>query len=162
MPTDSTFSLAALQTKDGKGVAKGETAEEFQDVMREIAKNVKALQADHPSWRASGAIYSFDNAVCHTRADLSFLEGDLLGIPPRSPDIHKVIEHPFHPVKAAFHHAFGRRRNVKSLKQAMNLLQQIVYEVVTPESISKDCSTIPATLASIIKNGGGWADPGLR
>lgn len=52
---------------------------------------------------------------------------------------------------------------MKSVKQAMRLLQDIVHEVmVRPESIAADCAGIHATLASIIKNGSDWPDPGLR
>lgn len=154
--------LPCLQTKDGKGVAKGETAEEFEDMMALVSRQVEALQALHPKWAEEGAIYSWDNAAFHTRAHLPALDDRRLVIPPRSPDIHKVIEHTFHPVKSGFRHAFGHRRKVKSVKQAMRLLQQVVGEVVDAESVSRDCLTVKQTLLSIIKNGGAWADPGLR
>ncbi len=127
-----------------------------------LVSNVRALQQEHQRWLHDGARYSWDNAAFHTRAHLHFSSEERLVIPPRSPDIHRVAEHPFHAVKSTFKKAFGRHRKVKSVKQAMRLLEDIVHEVVTPESIAADCAAIRATLASIIKNGGDWADPGLR
>lgn len=162
MPNHSTCSLACLQTKNGRGVARGETAEEFEDTLEMVVRNVQALQQQHPQWLHDGTVYSWDNAAWHTRAHPPFSSAERLSIPPRSPDIHRVAEHPFHAVKSAFRSAFGRRRRIKSVKQAMRLLEQIVDEVVTPESIAADCAGIQATLASIIRNGGDWADPGLR
>lgn len=157
-----TSSWACLQTKDRVGVARGETAEEFEDNLSLVVGNATALQQDHPQWQHDGIRYSFDNAAFHTRAHLPFALEERLAIPPRSPDIHRVAEHPFHAVKSAFRAAFGRRRRVKSVKQAMRLLEDIVHEVITPESVAADCAGLRATLASIIKNGGDWADPGLR
>lgn len=151
-----------LQTKDGKGVARGETAEEFEDTMALVSRQVEALLPLHPQWAEQGAIYSWDNAAFHTRAHLPAFEGRRLVIPPKSPDIHKVIEHCFQPVKAAFRQAFGHRRRVKSVRQAMRLLEQVVAEVVDAQSVRDDCETIKATLLSIKNNGGRWADAGLR
>ena len=155
-------SSSCLQTKDGKGVAKGETAEEFQDIVTEVVRRTHQLQVAFPTWHAAGALYSWDNACCHKAAHLPFVEGARLEVPPRSPDIHKVVEHVFHPVKAGFRQAFGRKQKVTSVKKAMKLLEQVVEECVDAESIRRDCSTIQATLQSIIKNGGDWADVGLR
>lgn len=130
--------------------------------MAMVVRSVNMLQQEHPQWLHDGPRYSWDNAAWHTRAHLPFSSEEKLAIPPRSPDIHRVAEHPFHAVKSAFRHAFGHSRRVKSVKQAMKLLEDIVHEVVTPESVAADCAGIRATLASIIKNGGDWADPGLR
>lgn len=160
MPTR--LSSSCLQTKDGKGVAKGETAEEFQDILNEIVGRTRLLQLAHPTWHGDGAFFSWDNASFHRSAHLPIGVGARLEIPPKSPDIHKVIEHVFHPVKQAFRRAFGRRRKVKSVKQAMLLLEQVVEGCVDAESIRRDCSTIRATLQTIINNGGDWADVGLR
>lgn len=154
--------MACLQTRDGRGVAKGETAEEFLDIMTLVEEKVQVLQEGFPEWAESGAEYAFDNAAFHTRANLSSIGVERLVVPPRSPDIMKVIEHSFHPVKAAFRKAFSRKKGVRSVKQAMQLLEQVVQSCVTAAAIRDDCSTITATLQSIIKNGGERADPGLR
>lgn len=153
---------ACLQTKDGKGVARAETAEEFEDNMLLVAENAQRLQQQHPGWLASGITYSWDNAAFHTRAHLLSAVAQRLRIPPRSPDIHKVIEHAFHPVKAGFSSAFSHGRGVKSVKQAMKLLQRVVGDAVSAEAVERDVASIRATLQSIITNNGGWASPGLR
>lgn len=104
---------------------------------------------------------SFDNASCHTHAHLP-AGVEVLHIPARSPDIHKVIEHPFSPIKQAFRSWYSQRRHVKTATQAMQLLQEVMAEVVKAESVRSDCDTIRHTLQSIIRNNGDWADPGLR
>lgn len=152
--------LGALQAKSG-GVARGETAQEFEDHMALVAQNAQALCPIFPPWRALGWKVSFDNASWHTHAHLP-AEVQVLHIPTRSPDIHKVIEHPFGPIKRAFKSWYSQRRHVKTASQAMRLLRDVVTEVVKPDSVRNDCNTIRATLQSIIRNGGDWADPGLR
>ena len=68
--------------------------------MAMVVRNVQALQQRHLQWRDAGAKYSWDNASFHTRAHLPFSSAERIVIPPRSPDIHRVAEHPFHAVKA--------------------------------------------------------------
>lgn len=152
--------MGALQTKSGT-VARAETAEEFEDHMEKVVQNANALCQAFPKWRALGWKVSFDNASWHTHAHLPS-SVRVLSIPARSPDIHRVIEHPFHPIKQAFKSWYSQRRHVRTASAAMRLLQDVVSEVVKAESVRNDCNALKATLQSIIRNGGDWADPGLR
>lgn len=142
-------SSSCLQTKDGKGVAKGETTEEFEDIVTRVVRRTRQLQVAFPTWHAAGALYSWDNACCHRAAHLLFVEGARLEIPPCSPDIHKVIERVSHSVKASFRQTFGRKRKVTSVKKAVKPLRQVVEGCVDAESTRRDCSTIQATLQGI-------------
>ena len=161
--THSKVTFSSLQRRrDGKP-AKQETAEEFELHMRNIIAAVNAALPSYPEWEAvGGPIYSMDNASWHTAANLGLSEAQILCIPPRSYDIHKVIEHPFGPIKRTFKTRFSRMRSVRTPKQAEKLLRQIVKETVTAEAISADVATMRDTLVNIIQKGGDLADPPYR
>jgi hypothetical protein len=48
------------------------------------------------------------------------------------------------------------------LKTKDGVGEDIVHEVITPESVAADYAGVRATLVVVTKNGGDWADPGLR
>lgn len=81
--------------------------------------------------------------------------------PVASPDIQKVVEHPLHPFNVAWKREFSEKRSITSCSKSMDLAVEILKRT-TADSIDRDMRTLPATLQSIIKNRGDWADDGLR
>ena len=90
-----------MQTLGGK-IAKGPTAEEMKGVIRKIWKDIRA----HPLFNQikDQLLWSWDNAPVHHAAmkdwgkatswnKLEGIGGELLWVPPWSPDLHQVIEH---------------------------------------------------------------------
>lgn len=109
---------------------------------------------------------SHDNAKFFTSAvlpDEGF--GELWRVqqmPAKSPDLHKLVEHPIHPIKALFRKRYTQLAGKVSLKRAMDLLEECVEEAVKKRSIEKDVLTMRDTLQSVIDNGGDWADTPFR
>lgn len=103
-----------------------------------------------------------DNAKFHTSAHLPISPAQRLKIPPGSFDIHKVIEHPFGPIKRTFRAWFSKKRSIRTAQQAMKLLSEIVHSKMTADIIEKDVETINKTLWNIIQKGGQLADPPYR
>lgn len=155
----------ALQTKDEDHVAKHETAEECADIFKRLLKKAQKAQEGHPMWCDRDLYITHDNASFYTAAVLPEGEGEvyhLIQMPPNSPDCHKIIEHPIHPIKARFRHAFTQLKGRVAHTRSMELLVECLKESVNIESIQKDILTLNDTFHSIIRNGGDWADKGLR
>ena len=151
------------QTRKEKAPAKQETADEFERHFARIVAAVNAALPLHPELAANGGpIYSMDNAKFHTSAHLPISPAQRLKIPPRSFDIHKVIEHPFGPIKRTFKAWFSKNRSIRTAQKAMQLLSEIVHSKVTAKSIEKDVETMNQTLWNIINRGGKLAEPPYR
>lgn len=158
-----------LQTKDGDHEAKHLTAAELEDIFKKLLDVTKRTKANHPVWSKredKPIIFSHDNATAFTAATLPD-EG--LGevwrteeIPAKSPDIHKLVEHPIHPIKAHFRKHFTQQLGKPSHARSMLLLEECVREAFLHYKVIEDCWTINDTLHSIINNGGDWADTPLR
>lgn len=160
------FVGAPLQVKDKKQAALHETAAECLAITTRLLKKAMQKKQKHPIWRDQELYISHDRAT--------FFEGikdwpgnlgeeyHIMEQPPASPDCHKVVEHPIHSIKTRFRHAFTQLVGRVSQLRAMDLLIECVEEAVDAESIRRDCDTLPATLKSILKNRGDWADGGLR
>ena len=154
-----------LQVKSGDHEAKHETAEECTDMFKKILRAAQRKKEGHPIWCNQELYLSHDNATFFKYAKKPSGEGEVYTIirpPPNSPDCHKVAEHPIHAIKALFRKTFTQLVGKVSHRRAMDMLVECVKEAVDAESISDDCLTMNETLRSIKKNGGDWADPGLR
>lgn len=147
-------------------MAKHETAEECQEIFQKLLRKVQAKQKAHPIWRNEDTLYfTHDNATFFTAAELPPGEGEVyevIRMPSHSPDIHKIVEHPIHPIKAAFRRRFTQMHHKTSHERAMALLDECPQECVSRQSVEKDCLTVNDTLRSILRNGGDWADKSLR
>ena len=154
-----------LQVKDGDHEAVHETAEECADIVKKLLRAAQRMKEAHPLWRDQDLYISHDNACFFTTAELPAGAGEvykIINLPPQSPDCHKVVEHPIHPIKALFRKSFTQLTCKVSHRRAMSLLEDCVREKVNKESIMDDCLTLNDTLRSIERNGGDWADPPLR
>ena len=129
----------------------------------------KAKKDSHPIWKLRvnrPIIFSHDNASFFTAARLPE-EG--LGevwrieeLPSKSPDLHKIVEHPIHAIKATFRREFTQLSVRLSSRRAATLLEECIQESVTQERIFSDMLTYKQTLLSVIRNGGDWAEPPYR
>lgn len=154
-----------LQVKDGSHVASHETAEECALMMSKLLRKAQKAKEGHPIWCDQELIISHDNATFFTAAELPAGEGEVfhvLRVPSKSPDIHQIVEHPIHPIKAMFRKRFTQVKGVRSHERAMKLLEECIRDSVKVESIQANLRTYNDTLLSIIKNGGDWADIPLR
>lgn len=157
-----------LQVKDESHVAKHETAQECSKIFKKLLDKTKAEKEKHALWRQveDPIMFSHDNATFFTAAELPD-EGlgevwCVVNMPPKSPDLHKIVEHPIHPIKALFRKRFTQLAGKVKHDKAMDLLEDCVKEAVKTRSIAADVLTMPSTLRSVIKNGGDWADTPWR
>lgn len=151
--------------KDGKKVAKHETAEECSGILKKIIEKAQRLKEKHPQWCDEKLYLSHDNASFFTAAEMPDGLGEvyhLIEEPSSSPDCHKIVEHPIHPIKAAFRKRFTQLTGKVAHERAMQLLEECAKDCVNAQSIQNDISTLNATFRSIVTNGGDWADEGLR
>jgi hypothetical protein len=73
-----------------------------------VRKAQKAKEG-HRIWCDQELIISHDNATFFTGAELPAGEGEVfhvLRVPSKPPDIHQIVAHPIHPVKAMFRKRF--------------------------------------------------------
>lgn len=160
--------LAHLQVKDGSHVARHETAQECSKIFKKLLDKTKAAKEKHALWSQveDPIIFSHDNATFFTAAELPD-EGlgevwRVVNVPSKSPDLHKIVEHPIHPIKSLFKKKFTQLVGNVSSQSAMNLLDECVVEAVKARSIAADVETMPSTLSSVIANAGDWADTPFR
>ena len=149
--------------------ARGPTQREFQVVMKHFLKEAekKAHQhvLEHPnSPLEQGFIWSYDNPRIHD-ADLSELgitEDNRAPLPPRSGDMHKVIEHVHARLCRAMGEWVARNPNVTSRPAMMRKFQDMFFDVITPASVSADVASLPELWRWIKDNGGDGAPARLR
>ena len=149
-------------------MAKHETAEECGKIFELLLAKAKRAKERHPLWRnvEDPIIFSHDNATFFTAAVLPD-EGlgevwRVLKMPAKSPDLHKLVEHPIHPIKSLIRKRYTQLTGKVSHTRAMALLEECVDEAVKASSIEKDVLTMHDTLQSVIKNGGDWAATPFR
>lgn len=149
-------------------MAKHETAQECSKIFSDLLEKTKAVKEKDALWSQveDPIIFSHDNATFFTAAELPD-EGEgevwrVVKMPPKSPDLHKIVEHPIHPIKALFRKRFTQLGGKVTPTNAMDLLEDCVKEAVKTRSIAADVLTLHSTLRSVIENGGDWADEPWR
>ena len=152
-------------------VAKGPTCEEFEDVM--IVVNAKAKQVAERNPKVFGSerssrlpLFSFDNPPIHQKANLSRADvkaEQRVPLPPRSPDMHKVIEHCFGILSRAMNEKLLEDSSIKSIDQYKAVIESLFYSCITQESIQADVVSLVDTYKYIArKSAGGWPPYRLR
>ena len=150
----------ALQKMDGEA-AQSLTAAEFEALMGRLMAEAEACRSEHPEAFPLGyIIISLDNAKYHQRWQRAQPADKLNRIPPCSPDIHKVVEHPLKPFNDRWYKAFTLDRKCTTARSSMALASDIL-RLTTADSIYRDMRTLPDTMRSIIKHKGDWADDQL-
>ena len=122
----------------------------------------------HPHVFTKGARvkFSFDNPPIHNTcplAEANIEPRDRVRLPPRSPDMHKAIEHVFGTLTTAMNHALAKDPDLKTVPQYKAKLEELFQEKITPASVRKDVESLPATYEYILhKADGGWPPANLR
>ena len=152
-------------------VAKGPTCEEFEDVMSIINAKAKLVVVNNPGVFGIGGssrppLFSFDNPPIHQKAMLSragIKADQRVPLPPRSPDMHKVIEHCFGILSRAMNTSLLTNPAIKSVEQYKAEIERLFYSCITRESIQADVMSLVETYSSIAGPAeGGWPPARLR
>lgn len=121
------------------------TQEEFRRNLQNIVKALRALGV-----RKRDMFFSWDNAHNNgAAADLvthGIPAGNKLPLPPYSPDIHRVVEHCIHQMKAALDAdmlGIAGTGLPENPEQTMQLLVRRAFKQLTPAAIDKDVSGLP-------------------
>ena len=149
-------------------LAKGPTSEEFEDVMTLI--NAKALHVanQHPEVfsEGKGPLYSFDNPPIHQAADLAragILPQQRVPLPPRSPDMHKCIEHIFGILTRNLNTSLLRNPLINNLQMYKEEIERLFYSSITKQGVQADVQSLLETYRSIAgPSNGGWPRASLR
>lgn len=124
---------------------------------RLVAEAEAGLAADPAAFPLGYPIVSLDNAKPHAAWQRGQPAERLNIIPARSPDIHKVVEHPLKEFNRKWYVRFSQDLKCTTCERSMALASEILHET-TADSIHRDIKTLPDTLRSIIANRGDWAD----
>ena len=152
-------------------VAKGPTCEEFEDVMGVVNVKAKQVAGKHPKTFGSDdcprpPLFSFDNPPIHQKAmpSRAGIKADQrVPLPPRSPDMHKVIEHCFGILSRAMNTKLLEDSSIKSIEQYKTEIESLFYSRITRESIQADVKSLVNTYTHIAGEGqGGWPPSDLR
>lgn len=120
------------------------TRQEFEDIMKEAVKKVKAmLAANNARWTP---LWSWDHVALHEHIDwarvgIPRVQRVPLGV--RAPDKHKPIEHVFAFLKRQLHAELYRCSYTMTPSQAQQKQRDIFYGQVTPASVAADVATLP-------------------
>lgn len=147
--------------KVGGEASVGMTAAEFVVLAGKLLAEARDRSDGQPDCLPIGRIIvSLDNIKSHGQFQRSQPANCLNVIPSRSPDIHKVVEHPLKAFKGRFYPAFSKDLSCTTCEDAMALASNCLRQT-TADSIWRDVQTLPDTLRSIIRNKGDWADDDL-
>lgn len=158
-----------MQKKNGER-ARGVTTEEWRDFMLELRAAVYGTLADekkHAEWeqRTGGTViacpplYSFDNPTIHTDPatlwELQIIPNlTRLELPPRSPDLHKVIEHSHAVICQRFQQWVNETSETWEMPGYCNVLRHLFYTKLTPTGIRKDVESLDKTFQAVVERGG--------
>lgn len=154
-----------LQTKEGKA-AEAMTADEFEDIMWEIAEILDDHKEAVGLQRTEHWQLSMDNDSSHTAADLVGLNiwqrENIQELPALSPDCHKVVEH-IHGWIGQKHHAWRRSLAPAkpSPKQCMDKLVELFYSYPV-SAIQSNVESLPETYRAIIHAAGMYPPKAFR
>lgn len=141
--------------------SKGMTAAEFKVLMGKLLAEVRSRAVPFSQFFPLGyVIVSSDNHSCHREWQNEQDPQRLNTIPPNSPDIHKVVEHPLNGFNKRWYARFSADRRCNTMRSAMQLASETLH-AHTAASIEADMRTLPDTFAAIIDRKGDWAPAGL-
>ena len=149
-----------LQTKEGKE-ARGVTPEEFNDLMRAL---VKKLQEDHQRSLKRGERWqiSYDNAAVHTDAEQAVPGINRLPHPPKSPDMHKAVEHVHAWLTQKMQAWLLKQEAGKITAEAAKAQLRELFGQLHTESVMKDVNSLNDTYKAILSVGGRYPTKHFR
>lgn len=110
--------------------------------MRRIRNKAWEVNKEHG---LGDPVFSFDNATIH---DMEVLEEvgitweNRVPLPPRSPDMHKVIEHVFGTLEGAMQEALHEDHSLTRGREYAALLRTLFKQRITALSIQKDIRSL--------------------
>jgi hypothetical protein len=159
-------------------VARSVTTTEFEDVMKELQRAAeRRLQEELPHARGArrtrllklfkgetNFVWSMDNPIIHTAADLAPLgisTDDIAPLPPASGDMHRPIEHVHGILERAMQKWLlsNTAPDVPSLKAA---LSSLFFSMITADGVSRDVAKLGQLWDAIVAAGGAYVDRRLR
>jgi len=157
------FTSSCLQTKGGTE-ARGITAQEFYARATNIHTVAYQLYSKDKAAFGNHLRFSWDHCSAHKSAepDLALLPEQIVDLPKRSPDLHRVIESPHSRLHGAFRKALRADPRVRTVKDAIKLLQKVATDVITKDYIQKLVDGMPNTYRSVVQRGGDWAEKKYR
>ena len=155
-----------MQTQKG-AVAKAPTKEEFLHVMQDFKGKAAEVKSKFPHVFAKRAPlrFSFDNPPIHNKCPLQQIgiePGHRAPLPPRSPDMHKVLEHIFGTLTRAMNESLARDPHLKGVAKYKEELERLFMEKVTAVSVNKDVLSLRSTYEKIIELEGDWPPAKFR
>lgn len=169
--------MQVTNKKDGSTrPARSPTAEEMADFIMEVLDYINSHKypygseptADKPFPSTFIPLISLDNAAVHMRLREVFPYSAECGVlnpiafnqcspPPYSPDMHKVIEHPHGTICSALNRWLERRKtNLPNIWEVFKKLEQLFYQLITPESVQKDIKSLKCTFKKVVQLKGAW------
>lgn len=156
-----------LQTKGPHAhPAKSVTQAEFVDIMKEFVAAAQAVAAQ-PKWRAAtlgvgGPQYSFDGASAHWSVDaleeLGIVGDVRFPLSPKSPDMHKVIEHVFGRLKKVFREWLYHYPAPRDARAYMEKVEHLFWhdpDMAGAHVIRKEVESLRATYDKVVEYKGG-------
>lgn len=134
----------------------------------EVKPAAEKLVATHKSFKGE-IIYSFDNDRAFTKAVPLLKERGIITatnrapLPPKSPDMHKVVEHCHGIIVAQFQQFLLRQKDLdKPMSFYTKALKKIFYTHITAKSVMADVKSLRATYKAIIAAKGGYPNKKYR
>jgi hypothetical protein len=164
------------------------TATEFKVNLQAAVKDIKAqIEASGSTWEAFSPLWSWDNNRVNVslgerrsvRAGVNnkVMRGHFSPLasgadydlnqhrapcPPKSPDVHRPIEHVFNRlIHILYTEVFRGERALDTPLAVASFLVEQFYQI-TPDSIAKDVAKLPELLTWLVANDGEWAPRELR
>ena len=151
-----------MQTKKG-AAARGPTAEEFLHVMEYFKEKALAVKSDprfkHSFNQRAGLHFSYDNPPIHRNLPLQDVVR--VPLPPRSPDMHKVIEHKFGILTRQMNASLAKDDQLKGVAKYKAELERLFHSI-SAESVHKDVLSLESTYSEILKVQGNWPPAKFR
>lgn len=136
----------------------------FKDVATEVMESV--CKGNQELIGKRQPVFSYDNWSGHKAASqkLGLVEGDeqRAPVPPRSHDIHKVIEHCFNTTAYKFGNKLWLAVREDEVEVYKKIVEDIMFHEISVESVQKDVVSLKATYSDIVSKHGNWADKNNR
>jgi hypothetical protein len=134
----------------------------------EMKPAAEKLVATHKKFKGE-IIYSFDNDRAFTKAVPLLKERGIITdtnrapLPPKSPDMHKVVEHCHAIIVAHFQKFLLRQKDLnKPMAFYIKALEDIFFTHITAKSVMADVKSLKATYRAIIAAKGAYPNKKYR
>lgn len=125
-------------------------SKEWDHVIKRTAGKLQAcIQNEYPELSSADFLWSMDNATSH-KHPLPQVHGRQIPLPPRSPDLHKVVEHAIGRIKRKFKIWMRTHPGSPTVGTAWKELKEIARAQCTPDIITRDVDSLRGTYISVL------------